>query len=96
MRFAFGLAAKAGSCDFLPMLAPPDFTFAVILYGVLVLGLFVALWMYYDRRDRLLYDVSRRKITFHCIRCDHLYTEPAGTAMAPCPQCGHRNVRLKF
>ncbi len=78
------------------MPALPNFTFAVILYGLLVLGLFVALWVYYDRRDRALYDAGRRKITFHCIRCNHLYTEPAGTATAPCPKCGHRNVRLRF
>lgn len=78
------------------MAAPPDFTFAVILYGVLALGVFLGLWLYYDRRDRSLYDVERRKITFHCIRCDHLYTQQAGTETAPCPKCSHVNTRLKF
>lgn len=78
------------------MPAPPDFTFAVILYGVLALGVFLGLWLYYDRRDRSLYDVERRKITFHCIRCDHLYTQKAGTETAPCPKCSHVNTRLKF
>jgi Zn finger protein HypA/HybF involved in hydrogenase expression len=61
-----------------------------------VLGLFGFLWAYYDRRDRALYDAGRIKITFHCIRCDHLYTEKTGTVTAPCPQCGHPNTRLKF
>ncbi|MBI2814538.1 MAG: hydrogenase nickel incorporation protein HypA [Opitutae bacterium] len=78
------------------MVTPPDFTLDVVLYGLLVLGVFGFLWIYYDRRDRALYDTQRRKITFHCIRCDHLYTEKAGTDTAPCPKCGHPNTRLKF
>ena len=75
---------------------PPVFTLDVLLYGLLVVGGFVFLWVYYDRRDRAFYDTERRKITFHCIRCDTLYTEKAGTATAPCPKCAHQNVRLKF
>ena len=78
------------------MVTPPDFTIDVLLYGLPVLGLFGFLWAYYDRRDRALYDAERRKITFHCIRCDQLYTEKTGTDMAPCPKCGHANTRLKF
>ena len=38
------------------MAAPPDFTLDVIVYGLVVIGLFVVLWAYYDRRDRQLYD----------------------------------------
>lgn len=75
---------------------PPDFTLDVILYGLLVMGVFVGLWVYSDRRDRAYYDSVRRKISFHCVRCNHLYTQPAGTGTAACPRCGHRNVRLKF
>ena len=78
------------------MVTPPDLTLHVVLYGLLVLGGFGFLWFRYDRRDRALYDAQRRKITFHCIRCDHLSTEKAGTDLAPCPQCGHPNTRLKF
>lgn len=74
----------------------PHFTLDVVLYGLAVVGLFGVLWIYYDRRDRLFYDAGRRKITFHCIRCDSLYTELAGTETADCPKCGHHNVRLKF
>lgn len=77
-------------------MAPPDFTLDVLLYGLVVFGGVGALWFYYDRRDRALYDDERRKITFHCIRCDTLYTEKAGTETAPCPKCGHPNIRLKF
>ncbi|MDQ5977555.1 MAG: hypothetical protein QG602_527 [Verrucomicrobiota bacterium] len=75
---------------------PPSYTIDVVVYGFLVLGVVGFLWIYYDRRDRAFYDAERRKITFHCIRCDHLYTEKQGTDTAVCPKCGHENVRLKF
>ena len=78
------------------MVPPPNPVFGILLYGLLVFGSFIVLWVYYDRRDRRLYDAQRRKISFHCIRCNHLYTEKAGTDTAPCPKCGHGNVRLKF
>ena len=94
MRFPLG--GGAASCEVPAVVTPPDITVHVVLYGLLVLGVFAGLWIYYDRRDRALYDTQRRKITFHCIRCDHLYTEKIGTATAPCPKCGHTNTRLKF
>ena len=74
----------------------PWFTAEVLVAGLALFGLFAALWVLYDRRDRALYDAPRRKVTFHCVRCDHLYTQPAGTETAPCPRCGHGNARLKF
>ena len=83
-------------CDFTAVVPMPAYTLDLFLYGLLVLGAFGFLWVYYDRRDRAFYDVQRRKISFHCIRCNHLYTERAGSETAPCPQCGHANVRLKF
>lgn len=90
------LGVRPASCEVPAVVTPPDITFPVVLYGLLVLGLFGALWIYHDRRDRAFYDAQRRKITFHCIRCDHLYTEKSGTGPAPCPKCGHVNTRLKF
>ena len=84
------------SCEFLSVVTPSHLAFSIFLYGLLVIGGFAALWAFYDRRDRMLYDALRRKISFHCIRCNHLYTEKAGTDTAPCPRCNHGNVRLKF
>lgn len=78
------------------MAALPDFSLDVALYALPVIGLFAFLWIYYDRRDRAFYDACRRRITFHCIRCDALYAEVAGTQTAPCPRCGHINSKLKF
>ncbi|HEX2851640.1 MAG TPA: hydrogenase nickel incorporation protein HypA [Opitutaceae bacterium] len=73
-----------------------DFTTAVVLYCVLVAAVFLGLWLYFDHRDHLRFEGERRKTTFHCIRCDALYTAPAGPELADCPRCGHKNTRLRF
>jgi ribosomal protein L37AE/L43A len=73
-----------------------DFTTATIVYCLLVGGVFLGGWLYYDRRDHRRFERERRKTTFHCIRCDALYVGPTGTEIAKCPSCGHENARLKF
>ena len=73
-----------------------DLTSAAVIYCALVGAAFLGLWFYYDRRDHARFEVERRKATFHCIRCDALYTMPAGTELAPCPRCAHENTRLRF
>lgn len=95
--FPLGVGAPlVESSGVIAAIVAPSFAFPVTVYGLLVLGVFGALWFFYDRRDRVFYEAGRRKITFHCIRCDQLYTQPAGTETAPCPRCRHENVRLKF
>lgn len=74
----------------------PDLPTAVVIYCVLVGLVFLGLWLFYDRRDDARFESERRRHTFHCIRCDHLYEAPRGTEVCLCPQCGHENVRLKF
>jgi hypothetical protein len=73
-----------------------EFNAAVVVYCVVVGVAFLALWLFYDRRDRLRFDHERRRTTFHCIRCDRLYAAPEGSDMSPCPRCGHENSRLRF
>lgn len=73
-----------------------DFTTAVVLYCALAGVAFLGLWLWYDRRDHRRFELERRRTTFHCIRCDALYTAPAGTELHRCPKCGHENMRLKF
>lgn len=73
-----------------------DLTLGAVAYCLLVLGFFFGVWIYYDRRDHALFDAERRKVTFHCLRCGHLYTARAGAETAACPRCGHTNARLKF
>lgn len=77
---------------------PPMFelTTAAVVYCVLVAAVFLALWMYYDRRDHRRFELERRKTVFHCIRCDTLYTAPSGTELCTCPKCGYENARLRF
>jgi DNA-directed RNA polymerase subunit RPC12/RpoP len=73
-----------------------DLTTATVIYCLLVAGVFLAVWLYYDRRDHRRFEQERRKTTFHCIRCDALYVGSTGTEVAKCPNCGHENTRLKF
>lgn len=97
-----GPPALAWIQPFRPSVFPPflllvfDLTTAVVLYSVLVAAVFISLWLWYDRRDHRRFERERRKTTFHCIRCDTLYTAPAGTELSKCPKCGHENTRLKF
>ena len=73
-----------------------DLPTATVIYCVLVALVFLGLWLWYDRRDHRTFERERRKTTFHCIRCDRLYTAPVGSELAKCPRCGHENTRLKF
>jgi len=69
---------------------------AATIYSVLVGAVFLSLWLYYDRRDHRRFEGERRKATFHCIRCDCVYTAPPGHELRTCPRCGHENARLRF
>jgi len=73
-----------------------DLTTGAVVYCLLVAATFLSLWLYYDRREHTRFELERRKTVFHCIRCDQLYTAPAGTELSKCPRCSHENVRLKF
>lgn len=73
-----------------------EFSTAVVFYCVIVAAVFVGLWLWYDRRDHRRFERERRKTTFHCVRCDSLYSATGGAEVAPCPDCGHENSRLRF
>lgn len=73
-----------------------ELTAGAVFFCSVVAAFFLALWLWYDRRDHRRFELERRKITFHCIRCDALYAAPTGTETCPCPKCGHSNGRLKF
>lgn len=73
-----------------------DFTTATVIYCGFVAAAFLGLWTFYDRRDHRRFELERRKRTFHCIRCDKIYSAPGGAELSPCPQCGHENTRLRF
>jgi ABC-type xylose transport system permease subunit len=73
-----------------------DLTTAAVLYCAIVAVVFVVVWLWYDRRDHRRFDLERRKTTFHCIRCDALYSASSGTPLGKCPKCGHENARLRF
>lgn len=69
---------------------------AAVVYCSLVGAVFLVLWLWYDRREHARFEGQRRKTSFHCIRCDRLYTAPGGCELCACPRCGHENSRLRF
>ena len=73
-----------------------DLTTRAVIFCVLLAIVFLGLWLAYDRREHHRFETERRKTTFHCIRCNRLYTAQAGTELCRCPRCGHENTRLKF
>lgn len=73
-----------------------DLTTGTLLYCLGVTAFFLGLWIYYDRRDHARFEAERRKTTFHCIRCSHLYSIRGREDTARCPRCGHDNGRLRF
>lgn len=73
-----------------------DLTFGAVLYTVIGVLVIAGLWVWSDRRDRALYDATRRRTTFHCLKCDRVYTSARDHDLCRCPGCGHENSRLKF
>lgn len=68
------------------------FIMAALLFG---LGMVFGLWVYYDRRDRHLFDQVRALAAFHCTKCGTVYSGQS-EKQESCPQCGHGNYQLKF
>lgn len=73
-----------------------DLTFGALIYIFSALTLILGLWLFYDLRDKNLYEAERKKVIFHCIKCDKIFTAKCGSEVARCPRCGFENTRLKF
>ncbi len=41
-------------------------------------------------------ELLAKSSTFHCLRCDCVYTSSASDLTAVCPKCGYKNTKLKF
>ncbi len=73
-----------------------DLNVLVLLYISVALVLVMGLWLYYDERDRRVYERERSHSLLHCLKCGRLYTAPRHDREAPCPACGFVNSKLKF
>lgn len=73
-----------------------DLTLGALIYTFSAFALVLALWLYYDLRDKNIYESERKKVIFHCIKCDKIYTARQGAEVASCPRCTFQNARLKF
>jgi len=68
--------------------------FSAVISAVLLLVGAVSLLV--SRRQKKAYEFLAKTETFHCLRCDSVYTAPAGSDSVECPKCGYKNSRLKF
>ncbi len=73
-----------------------DFSWFALLYVGAGSALIFGLWIFYENRDKRVYQAARERVTFHCIKCGELYTDSRQKEVSPCPQCGFENARLKF
>ncbi|MEM9226942.1 MAG: hydrogenase nickel incorporation protein HypA [Verrucomicrobiota bacterium] len=73
-----------------------DFSFFALMYIGAGIAVILGLWIYYDKRDRVLYERIRLRSTFHCIKCGALYTKQGAPEVSACPECGFENAKLKF
>lgn len=88
-RFRFGSAPrKVGGVA--------EFTLVITIFCLAVACGFLALWLLYGRWDHARFESERRRTTFHCVRCDHVYALTGEHAAGSCPRCGHGNNRLRF
>lgn len=73
-------------------------TFQTFVIFFLIAGLLgvVALWFFYDQRDKTYYDRQRLLHAHHCVRCGELYSNRTPEEVAPCPKCNFRNASLRF
>ncbi|MCC5804838.1 MAG: hydrogenase nickel incorporation protein HypA [Opitutales bacterium] len=73
-------------------------SFEAFVVFFLVAGLLgvVALWLFYDLRDKSYYDRQRSLRAHHCVRCGALYANRSEAEVATCPKCGFENASLRF
>ncbi len=73
-----------------------DLVTATVAYSFIVSAVFLGLWIYYDRRDHARFEAERRHVSFHCVKCGHLYSVQGEHPSSDCPRCGQANERLRF
>jgi rubrerythrin len=73
-----------------------ELSFLAFVYVSGGLALILGLWVFYERRDRRVYQAHRRQSAFHCVRCGHLYADAETRGERSCPHCGFANTRLHF
>lgn len=66
------------------------------IYLMMGIGLVFGLWVYYDFRDKNIYQAERAKSVFHCVKCGKIYADKTGVKQSNCPRCQFRNTHLQY
>lgn len=72
--------------------------FEIFSLSLIILGLafLLALWFYYDRKQKLAFRGEKVEKAFYCIKCNHLYSVNQEVEVSDCPKCGFESGRLQF
>jgi ribosomal protein L37AE/L43A len=68
----------------------------LFLATIVTFGVITGLWVYYERQDARLGERQRVRHAYKCIKCGRLYERRGQREVAPCPDCGFANDRLRF
>ncbi|MBP3525209.1 MAG: hydrogenase nickel incorporation protein HypA [Opitutales bacterium] len=74
------------------MTLPAFFAFAVT---VALVAAGAGAWIHTIGRKHIRERLAKSS-TFHCLRCDSVYTSSESDLTAVCPKCGYKNTKLKF
>ena len=67
-----------------------------LVYLLVGMGMVIGLWLFYDIRDKNLYQSERSKTVYHCVKCGKIYADKMGVKQADCPRCEFKNTHLQF
>lgn len=71
-----------------------EFSLAVALYIILILGLIFALWVILDKKRNapgLFY--SDKDLFWQCATCTYVYVDTKHNTLSTCPRCGSYNKK---
>ncbi len=74
------------------------FTWFLILYTGSALLAIAGLWFYYEKREKRVFDIRRKRRVFHCVKCGELYSvrKKDVSEGQECPKCEYNNYELSF
>lgn len=68
----------------------------LFVYVIALLGILVAVAIYYEMRGRRFEPTPTEDHIFRCEKCSFVYTDDADVELSRCPQCSTMNERIGF
>ena len=65
----------------------------VLLYVLLPVGLFFALWVLFEEKDKFKSFGTSRELIWQCSICTYIYLNSRNDVISTCPRCGSYNKK---